>query len=174
MVCPKCNSNENAIRNGIRRNKRTDVQQYFCKACSCKFISADESSFISYRYGKTLINLALGLSDDGYSTREIEKELKEHHGIIVSHATIHHWLHKFQPEGTFTKPKSVHLSETTAEKLSKYKRRNESFDESIGRLFKERELFSQTLTALKDTLFMDTKLRDRLQRFIDRQRRNLQ
>jgi len=85
VICPFCGGT-NVVKAGIRYCKHDTKQRYLCKDCKRKFTLSTV-----FRIANLPINLVAIIVSKlarGYSSRDISKDLFEHHGVRVSPSTI--------------------------------------------------------------------------------------
>ena len=89
-ACPHCYSVD-VVLNGTRKNKLSYNQKYSCKNCGVKFSFGGEN--FEWKKMLTIIQLYF----EGYSGREIERELIEKHKTYVWWNTILRYLKELKP-----------------------------------------------------------------------------
>lgn len=90
-LCKFCNSG-NLKKDGVRMNKKGDIQQYKCRDCKKRFVA--NYGFEQMRYGPTYITRSLQMYFTGMSVRDIADQL-EQEGIDVSYRTVYNWVAKY-------------------------------------------------------------------------------
>ena len=101
--CSFCHS-QNITKNGIRHNKRGDIQRFSCSDCHRTF--SINLGFERMKSSPEAITNALQLYFTGESLRNVQKFLKLQ-GVNVSHKTIYLWIVKY------TKLMKSHLDKIT-------------------------------------------------------------
>lgn len=91
--CPKCHSDDFAVKCGLRYNRSGPVQRYYCKRCKKWF--TDRTGFEGMKNQATAIASALDLYYRGLSLRQIAEHLESLYGIKVSYGAIYYWLKKY-------------------------------------------------------------------------------
>jgi transposase-like protein len=91
--CPKCCSNDFAVKCGLRYNRSGLVQRYYCKRCKKWF--TDRIGFEGMKNQATAIVSALDLYYRNLSLRQIGEHLESLYGIKVSYGAIYYWLKKY-------------------------------------------------------------------------------
>lgn len=89
--CLYCGSTQ-IVRDGIRRNKRGDIQIFNCKACGHYFTL--NLGFEGMRATPQAITGAMQLYFSGESLRNVQKFLKLQ-GVSVSHVAVYKWIRKY-------------------------------------------------------------------------------
>jgi putative transposase len=89
--CNFCHGS-NISKNGIRHNKRGDIQRFSCGGCKRTF--SVNIGFERMKNTPETITNALQLYFTGESLRNVQKFLKLQ-GVIVSHKTIYMWIVKY-------------------------------------------------------------------------------
>jgi putative transposase len=82
----------NIVKDGIRHNKRGDIQKYNCRECKRYFTI--NLGFDRMRATPQVITSALQLYFTGESFRNIQKFLKLQ-GVNINHTTIYRWIKKY-------------------------------------------------------------------------------
>ena len=90
-LCKFCDSG-NLKKDGIRKNKNSDIQRYKCQDCKKRFTT--NFGFEKMRSKDVIINRALQLYFTGMSVRDIA-DCFEQEEITVSHMTIYRWIAKY-------------------------------------------------------------------------------
>ena len=101
--CSFCKS-QNITKNGIRHNKRGDIQRFSCGTCKRTF--SVNLGFERMKSSPEAITQALQLYFTGESLRNVQKFLKLQ-GVTVSHKTVYMWIVKY------TKLMQGHLNKIT-------------------------------------------------------------
>jgi transposase-like protein len=99
--CNKCKS-EKIAKHGVRKNKHSKNQVYYCKNCR-KFFTNNESSskiFKNKTYQKEVIIAALEFFCKGFSYDKIVRKLGEKYEYKISKSTVHRWVGKIKKEET--------------------------------------------------------------------------
>jgi putative transposase len=89
--CIFCTSS-NIVKDGVRHNKRGDIQKYNCRGCKRYFTI--NLGFERMRAAPQVITSALQLYFTGESFRNIQKFLKLQ-GVTINHNTIYRWIKKY-------------------------------------------------------------------------------
>ena len=89
--CPICGS-LNFKKDGIRHNKRGDIQKYECLNCG-KWFSVN-IGFEKMNHNPTAITTAMQLYFSGESLRNTQKSLKLI-GTVISHRIVANWIEKY-------------------------------------------------------------------------------
>ncbi len=89
--CQICGS-ENLVRDGVRHNKRGDIQVYYCKSCGKHFTI--NLGFERMKSTPQIITSALQLYFSGTSLRNTAKFLRLQ-GVKVSHVAVYKWIKKY-------------------------------------------------------------------------------
>ena len=89
--CPKCKS-PNVKARGIRRNKLTTIQRFYCS--DCKYWFSFNFGFENMRASPQVISQAMQLYFTGESFRNIKKFLKLQ-GVEFSHQSVYNWIQKY-------------------------------------------------------------------------------
>jgi putative transposase len=92
ITCPECHSS-NLIRKGLIHHKEYAGQRFRCKDCKHLFEDKDEST-AGLKGNPQLIIAACDLFFKGLSLRVIADFLKKTYQVLVSHPTIHRWIHR--------------------------------------------------------------------------------
>ena len=90
-LCKYCDSG-NIVKRGIRKNKKSNVQIWFCTDCKKRF--TDNFGFEKKQFDENTICGALQMYYSGMSVRDIENHY-EMLGIDVDHSTIYTWISKY-------------------------------------------------------------------------------
>ena len=91
VLCKFCDSGR-LKKDGIRKNRKGDVQQYKCLDCKKRFVL--NLGFEKMRYDSVLITRALQMYFSGMSVRDIA-DCFEQEEIDVSYQTIYNWVEKY-------------------------------------------------------------------------------
>ena len=89
--CSFCKS-QNITKNGIRHNKKGDIQRFSCSDCKRTF--SVNLGFEGMKNSPEAITQALQLYFTGESLRNVQKFLKLQ-GVEVSHKTVYKWIVKY-------------------------------------------------------------------------------
>ena len=89
--CIFCNSS-NIVKDGLRHNKRGDIQKYNCRDCKRYFTI--NLGFERMHATPQVITSALQLYFTGESFRNVQKFLKLQ-GVNINHNTIYRWIKKY-------------------------------------------------------------------------------
>ena len=89
--CIFCTS-ANIVKDGLRHNKRGDIQKYNCRDCKRYFTI--NLGFERMRATSQVITSALQLYFTGESFRNVQKFLKLQ-GVNINHNTIYRWIKKY-------------------------------------------------------------------------------
>ena len=89
--CIFCNSS-NIVKDGLRHNKRGDIQKYECRDCNRYFTI--NLGFERMRATPQIITSALELYFTGESLRNVQKFLKLQ-GVSINHNTFYRWMKKY-------------------------------------------------------------------------------
>jgi len=89
--CLFCGSS-NIVKDGVRKNKRGDIQIFYCKECSHYFTF--NVGFERMKHNPQAITSAMQLYFSGESLRNTMKSLKLL-GVEVSHQTVYNWIRKY-------------------------------------------------------------------------------
>jgi transposase-like protein len=89
--CIFCNSS-NIVKDGLRHNKRGDIQKYDCRNCNHYFTI--NLGFERMRATPQIITSALQLYFTGESFRNVQKFLKLQ-GVSINHNTVYRWMKKY-------------------------------------------------------------------------------
>jgi putative transposase len=89
--CIYCNS-EQIVKDGLRHNKKGDLQVYLCRTCGKHFTL--NMGFEGMKASSHVITSAMQLYFTGESLRNVQKFLKLQ-GVNVSHVTILKWINKY-------------------------------------------------------------------------------
>ncbi|MFZ0510543.1 MAG: DDE-type integrase/transposase/recombinase [Candidatus Nitrosopolaris sp.] len=89
--CIFCTSS-NIVKDGLRHNKRGDIQKYNCRECNRYFTI--NLGFERMRASPQVITSALQLYFTGESFRNVQKFLKLQ-GVNINHNTIYRWIKKY-------------------------------------------------------------------------------
>jgi len=84
--CPNCKS-EDIIKRGIRKNKKTEVQIYFCRSCNKKFTKRNN---LNKTYTMREIINSLTYYNMGYTFDEINKKIK------IPRVTVFNWVKEYE------------------------------------------------------------------------------
>ncbi len=90
-LCKFCDSGR-LKKDGIRKNKKGDVQQYKCQDCKKRFVL--NLGFEKMRYDPVLITRALQMYFSGMSIRDIA-DCFEQEEIKVSYRAVYDWIDKY-------------------------------------------------------------------------------
>jgi len=90
-LCKFCDSGR-LKKDGIRKNKKGDVQQYKCLDCKKRFIL--NLGFEKMKSKDVLITRALQMYYSGMSVRDVA-DCFEQEDVKVSHMTIYRWIEKY-------------------------------------------------------------------------------
>src|SRR5438445_220847 len=90
-ACLYCGST-NILKDGIRHNKRTNIQIYICRDCGRYF--SHNLGFEGMHSSPQAITGAIQLFFTGESLRNVQKFLSLQ-GVNVSHVTIYKWIRKY-------------------------------------------------------------------------------
>jgi transposase-like protein len=89
--CLFCGSS-NIVKDGIRKNKRGEIQIFYCKACEHYFTF--NVGFERMKHNPQAITSAMQLYFSGESLRNTMKSLRLL-GVEVSHQTVYNWIGKY-------------------------------------------------------------------------------
>ncbi len=89
--CIYCNS-EQIVKDGLRHNKKGDLQVYLCRTCGKHFTL--NMGFEGMKASPQIITSAMQLYFTGESLRNVQKFLKLQ-GVNISHVTILKWINKY-------------------------------------------------------------------------------
>ena len=89
--CMFCGS-DNIVKDGIRHNKHTDIQKFYCRNCQQYF--SFNVGFEKMKHSPQAITTALQLYFSGESLRNTQKSLRLL-GVEVVHSTIYKWIKKY-------------------------------------------------------------------------------
>ncbi len=89
--CIFCNSS-NIVKDGLRHNKRGNIQKYHCRECNRYFTI--NLGFERMHATPQVITSALQLYFTGESFRNVQKFLKLQ-GVNINHNTIYRWIKKY-------------------------------------------------------------------------------
>jgi transposase-like protein len=89
--CIFCNSS-NIVKDGLRHNKRGDIQKYECRECNRYFTI--NLGFERMSATPQIITSALQLYFTGESLRNVQKFLKLQ-GVNINHNTVYRWMKKY-------------------------------------------------------------------------------
>jgi transposase-like protein len=89
--CLFCGSS-NIVKDGVRKNKRGDIQIFYCKSCFHYFTF--NVGFERMKHNPQAITSAMQLYFSGESLRNTMKSLKLL-GVKVSHQTVYNWIRKY-------------------------------------------------------------------------------
>ena len=93
MYCVYCKKEDRVIKRGIRKNKYTVKQQYWCNRCRKYFIEHD--GFEGMTYPKEIIVKALHLHVEGLSLSKLREYIWQHEGYYLYDSTILYWEKKY-------------------------------------------------------------------------------
>lgn len=91
VTCPNCDS-DNAVKQGLRKNKHQTIQRFSCKDCGKKFTM--NRGFEGMSATPKIITSALQLYFSGESLRGVQKFIRLQ-GVTVSHQTVFKWIKKY-------------------------------------------------------------------------------
>ena len=103
--CITCHSDK-IVKDGLRHNKKGDIQKWFCKNCNSYFTI--NLGFEKMKHDPQGITMAMQLYFSGESLRNVSKALRLL-GMEVTHQTIYNWIVKY------TKLLKEHLNKITPE-----------------------------------------------------------
>ena len=89
--CIFCGSS-NIVGDGIRHNKRGDIQKFQCRSCGHYFTF--NIGFERMKHNPQAVTSAIQLYFSGESLRNVMKSLKLL-GVEVSHQTVYNWINKY-------------------------------------------------------------------------------
>ncbi len=89
--CVYCGS-ENIVKDGVRHNKNTEIQKFYCRNCK-KYFSFNVG-FERMKHSPQAITTAMQLYFSGESLRNTQKSLRLL-GVKVSHQTVYNWIKKY-------------------------------------------------------------------------------
>jgi len=89
--CIFCGSS-NIVKDGVRKNKRGDIQKFYCRDCTHYFTF--NIGFERMKHNPQAITSAMQLYFSGESLRNTMKSLKLL-GVEVSHQTVYNWIRKY-------------------------------------------------------------------------------
>jgi putative transposase len=89
--CQYCSSND-IVKDGLRHNKRGDLQIYLCRSCGKHF--SFNLGFERMRVAPQIITSAMQLYFTGESYRNVQKFLKLQ-GVTISHVGVEKWIKKY-------------------------------------------------------------------------------
>ena len=89
--CPKCGSAQ-AVRVGVRRCGKGEVQRFQCKACGRKFVVDD--GFSRLHVPPRAVVAAFDLWAKKVSYRQVAHHLRDVHGITVGKSTVERWVRR--------------------------------------------------------------------------------
>jgi transposase-like protein len=89
--CIFCGSS-NIVKDGVRKNKRGEIQVFYCK--DCKHYFTFNVGFEKMKHNPQAITSAMQLYFSGESLRNTMKSLKLL-GVEVSHQTVYNWIRKY-------------------------------------------------------------------------------
>lgn len=90
MECSYCNCNIN-VKIGIRKNKTSTTQRYYCKICEKRFAHSMDR-YNRMRINKFIIDKGLKLRKEGLSYSQIASKINN----IVSRQSIYRWVKKYE------------------------------------------------------------------------------
>lgn len=93
MECPYCKTEKNVVKRGIRKNKYTTKQQYYCKKCKKWFIEHD--GFEGMTYPKEIIVKVIHLYIEGLSLSKIRDYIYQHEDYLIYDSRILYWVKKY-------------------------------------------------------------------------------
>ncbi|MCW3986166.1 MAG: DDE-type integrase/transposase/recombinase [Candidatus Bathyarchaeota archaeon] len=89
--CIYCKST-NIVKDGVRHNKHTDIQKFYCRNCQQYF--SFNVGFEKMKHSPQAITTALQLYFSGESLRNTQKSLRLL-GVEVVHSTVYKWIKKY-------------------------------------------------------------------------------
>jgi len=89
--CIYCKST-NIVKDGVRHNKHTDIQKFYCRNCQQYF--SFNVGFEKMKHSSQAITTALQLYFSGESLRNTQKSLRLL-GVEVAHSTVYKWIKKY-------------------------------------------------------------------------------
>jgi len=89
--CIFCGS-QNIVKDGVRKNKRGDIQKFYCR--DCKHYFTFNIGFERMKHNPQAITSAMQLYFSGESLRNTQKSLRLL-GVEVSHKTVFMWIKKY-------------------------------------------------------------------------------
>jgi transposase-like protein len=89
--CIFCGSS-NIVKDGVRKNKRGDIQKFYCR--DCKHYFTFNIGFERMKHNPQAITSAMQLYFSGESLRNTMKSLRLL-GVEVSHQTVYNWINKY-------------------------------------------------------------------------------
>jgi transposase-like protein len=89
--CIFCGSS-NIVKDGVRKNKRGDIQKFYCR--DCKHYFTFNLGFERMKHSPQAITSAMQLYFSGESLRNTQKSLRLL-GVEVSHKTVFMWIKKY-------------------------------------------------------------------------------
>ncbi len=100
--CKYCNNK--AIKKGIRKNKLTAIQNYYCKKCKRKFSEATNKT-----YPIKIMLTAISFYNRGYSLDQTKGIINRMHKIKLSKTTIHRWIKETKQYCTINRKKAIKI-----------------------------------------------------------------
>ena len=90
--CSKCQSKD-IIKYGFNHVRGEQIQKYKC--CSCGAIFSYSDRLPSIQVSDEIVCVCMDMYFEGVSYRTIQRHLKAHYKIHVSHVTIYYWIQKY-------------------------------------------------------------------------------
>ena len=100
MNCPKCQTDQNVIKSGIRYTNKGKTQQYYCKSCDKYFTDSKRSHT---KYPENVILHTLELYNRGYPVKQAKKMVGKKYQYSPPKRTIYSWVERYKDKLTFLK-----------------------------------------------------------------------
>jgi len=91
-TCPDCGSDD-LVRKGLRKNKSSMAQRYYCRTCGLNFI--DRPGFYKMKGNARSIVASIDLYFKGLSLSKIQDHLRAFYGVKVTRPAILSWIHGY-------------------------------------------------------------------------------
>jgi transposase-like protein len=96
--CPKCSSNEEVTKYGLRKLKSTTTQIYMCKTCEYTFTNR---TIPNTPYPTPIILHALTYFNLGHTLAQTQTTMKRKYKTKIPISTLNNWVKRFEDELTF-------------------------------------------------------------------------
>ena len=116
--CPKCSSNKEVTKYGLRKLKSTTTQIYMCKTCEYTFTNR---TIPNTPYPTTLILNALTYFNLGHTLQQTQAAMQRRHKAKIPISTLNNWVKRFEDELSFIRlRKNYDIDPVTAIHLKKF------------------------------------------------------
>jgi len=109
--CPKCGAfeKENLQKKGFRKNKREEIQKYYCKKCGRNFVM---KKMLNKSYPPNVILQSISLYNKGMTLEEVSKTINMKFGVKTYPRLISYWMKEFSNICIFRKIRKVNFGKS--------------------------------------------------------------